>query len=380
MKNTFSTKAKRSEQTFSRIARTVAILLAIELGVAASVHGETTAFFNAAQTATVTSSNINAITINSEGYLFTYSVDGYWSPYPGGDPTGRFFTVLWPNGVQAQAVTAGPKLGTGANITIKRADGKPFDLQSFTGKILLNTAGAGAAFEIMPMTNGNDTLPDPLQYDCSGYAGQSFSYTPALTAADTYQIHMWGDFALTALTLNANIITNTPPLAFGGHFYQLTNTPLAINIADMMINDYDPDGDAVVFTAVSNTTSNGLPIGANATQVLIPANSVADSFTYTITDNNGGNATGTVTISIITNPAGEPVSLDLTSTPGFAIANFSGVPWYSYTVERATNATFTGWIQMWPMQAWSDGSISLWDNFTDIGGAPNQAFYRLSFP
>ena len=70
-------------------------------------------------------------------------------PSGGGPPTGRFFSILWPNGVQAQAITAGPLLGTGANITLKRADGKLFDLQAFTGKILMNTAGAGGAFEIM---------------------------------------------------------------------------------------------------------------------------------------------------------------------------------------------------------------------------------------
>lgn len=168
----------------------------------------TNVFFNASQTMTVVSSSINAVTIRSGDYWFTYSVDGYWSPSPGGAPTGRFFSVNWPTGVQAQAITAGPLLGKGANITIKRADGKKFDLKSFTGKILLNTAGAGAAFEIMPLLNGEDALPDPLLFDCTGYGGASFSYTPSLVNYDTYKIHMWGDFALTALTL----IDTNPPL------------------------------------------------------------------------------------------------------------------------------------------------------------------------
>jgi|SRR5436309_8706933 len=166
----------------------------------------TNVFFNASQTSTLVVSNMNAVTIRSGDYLFTYSADGYWSA-GGGTPTGRFFSVLWPAGVQAQAITAGPLLGTGANITLKRADGKLFDLQVFTGKILLNTAGAGGAFEIMPQLNGNDAFNNPLQYDCTGYAGASFSYTTALAGYDTYQVHMWGDFALTALTL---IDTNPP--------------------------------------------------------------------------------------------------------------------------------------------------------------------------
>lgn len=187
----------------------IGLLLACLLQVvAANAATYTYVFFNASQTMTTMSSSINAVTIRSGDYLFNYSVDGYWSPVQGGQPTGRFFTITWPTGVQAQAITAGPLLGRGADITLKRADGKKFDLKSFTGKILLNTAGAGAAFEIMPQVNGEDALPDPLQYDCTGYYGASFSYTPSLTNYDTYKIHMWGDFALTALTL----MDDNPPL------------------------------------------------------------------------------------------------------------------------------------------------------------------------
>lgn len=170
----------------------------------------TNVFFNASQTRTVLASSINEVTIRSGDYTFAYSVDGYWAPYAGGQPTGRFFSVNWPAGVQAQAITAGPLLGKGANIVLKRADGKKFDLKAFTGKILLNTAGAGAAFEIMPLVNGEDAFNDPLLYDCTGYGGASFSYTPSLVNYDTYKIHMWGDFALTALTL----IDTNPPLTF----------------------------------------------------------------------------------------------------------------------------------------------------------------------
>lgn len=177
--------------------------------VAARAVTYTNVFFNASQTRTVVASSINEVTIRSGDYLFTYSVDGYWSPAPGGQPTGRFFSVNWPAGVQAQAITAGPLVGKGANIRLERVDGQKFDLKAFTGKILLNTAGAGGAFEIMPLVNGEDAFNDPLMYDCTGYSGMSFSYTPSLVNYDTYKIHMWGDFALTALTL----IDTNPPLS-----------------------------------------------------------------------------------------------------------------------------------------------------------------------
>ncbi|MDD5138735.1 MAG: hypothetical protein PHY43_00570 [Verrucomicrobiales bacterium] len=658
----------------------------------------TNVFFNASQTSTLIASNINAVTIQSGDYRFTYSADGYWSS-GGGTPTGRFFSIFWPTGVQAQAITAGPLLGTGANITLKRADGKIFDLQAFTGEILLNTAGAGGAFEIMPQLNGNDAFNNPLQYDCTGYAGQSFSCTPALAGYDTYQIHMWGDFALMALTLidtnppvlpapsftittsvspvgagtaggggsypsnspcslvasanpgwgfknwtengaqvsasktynftvrtnrtlaanfvpayvvttgvspsyggtasgsgtfNSNsvvLVTATPiigfmfvnwtefgslvstsanysfnlttdralvanfvpagvstafdfdtgipavgpgqgmpatqtkngvtatfstlaggwsvqnnfyywvpnvfsgnflypstwgstmtvefsqpvtnftmafftgevsseyntaglvlvtaytnsamtnpvatgsargawvsgaypegalsfgsatpftkvkievpsqspvpsylffvdnvvvqlatplpphapPLAFGGAFYQLVGQPLAINIADLTWSDYDPDGEPIFFVGVSATTSNGLALAIQGAQILVPSNSLADSFTYTIADDRGVTTNGTATISIITSPTSHVNALDL-SVPGEVIGSYIGVPWYYYECQRATNVTFTGTVQTWPVQAWADGSMFVWDNFADLTNQPRQAFYRL---
>ncbi len=668
---------------------------------ATGAHAVTNVFFTGSQTATLIVSNINAVTIQSGDYRFTYSADGYWSS-GGGPPTGRFFSTYWPTGVQAQAITTGPLLGNGANITLKRADGKKFDLRAFTGKIHLNTAGAGAAFEIMPQLNGNDALADPLQYDCSGYAGMSFPYqTPALTNYNTYKIHMWGDFALTALTLidtnppvqpapnftiaasaspidagtaggagsypsnspctlmasgnpgwgfqkwtengaqasasatynftvrsNRTLVANfvpaynvttgvspayggsasaggtfnsnslvtlsatpitgfvfvnwtefgtsvstqrnysfnlladrtlvanfapagtsatfdfdtgspavgpgqilpatqtkngvtatfstlaggwsvqhtfygwvpgvfsgnclypstwgstlavefnqpvtnftmafftgevssefdtaalvrvtayttsamtnpvatgsargawvtggypegslsfgsatpftkvkievpsqspvpsylffvdnivvqisapppphAPPLAFGGDFFQLSGQPLVINIADLMWSDYDPDGEPVFFVDVSTTTSNGLALTIQGAHIFVPTNSLADGFSYTIADDLGVTATGTATISIITSPTSHVDALDL-SAPGGVNASFTGVPWYFYECQRATNVTFTGTLQTWPVQAWADGSIYIWDDFADLGEQPAEAYYRLVF-
>jgi hypothetical protein len=169
---------------------------------------------------------------------------------------------------------------------------------------------------------------------------------------------------------------HAPPLAFGGTFYQLVGQPLAINIADLMWNDYDPDGEPVFFVGVSTTTSNGLALGTQASQILVPANSLADGFSYTIADSIGVTTTGAVTISIITNVTCKVISLDL-SIPGEAWVTFTGVPWYAYECQRATNVTFTGTVQSWPVQAWADGSIHWWDNFADLTSQPSRAFYRL---
>jgi hypothetical protein len=98
-------------------------------------------------------------------------------------------------------VTAGPS-PSGARIVIKRQDGELFDISSFTAKLLANTAGAGAAIEVMPQLNGEDGLPDPVMCEASGYYGQNFTYTtPQLAGFDTYKLTLYVDYALMSLTV-----------------------------------------------------------------------------------------------------------------------------------------------------------------------------------
>jgi hypothetical protein len=178
--------------------------------------------------------------------------------------------------------------------------------------------------------------------------------------------------------LAAPLPPHAPPLAFGSDFFQLAGQPLAINIADLMWSDYDPDGEPVFFVGVSAATSNGLALTTLGPQILVPTNSLADSFSYTIADDRGVTTNGTATISIISSPTSRVNALDQ-SVPGEVTASFTGVPWYYYEAQRATNAAFTGTVQTWPVQAWADGSIFVWDNFTDLTNKPPQAFYRLRY-
>jgi len=97
-----------------------------------------------------------------------------------------------------------------------------------------------------------------------------------------------------------------------------------------------------------------------------------------IADERGIPATGTAAISIITSPKSQAKALDL-SVPGEVTASFTGVPWYYYECQRATNVTFTGTLQTWSVQAWADGSIYVWDNFAELTDQPPQAFYRLRY-
>jgi hypothetical protein len=307
-----------------------------------AVLAGTNVFFNASQTATVMGTNMTSTTISSLGYLFTYSVDGYWSAYPGGPPTGRFQSVFWPVGIDAQAITAGPTIGAGANITLKRVDGKVFDFRSFTGKLLANTAGAGGAFEIMPQLNGQDAFADPLQFDATGYGGMTFSHTPALTGYDTYVIHLWVDYALTALTLvDTNPVVVVP-----------TNTIAAsvspVGAGSVVGAGSYPSNTVVALTAAPNAgwgfqkwTENGVQVSTSANYTLTVRSNrtlvacFVPAFTVTtaMSPDYGGTTTGDGTYN-----SNSTATVTAPLVSGFQFVNWT---WFGTPVSVMRSYTFT---------------------------------------
>lgn len=186
-----------------------------------SAEAVTTFFFNDSQVATPVSSGSTWDSVSCDGYVFKYTRDKLFTGGIGPDPIGRPVRVPWPTGVEAQAVTAGPST-SGARIDISRVDGAVFDFTSFTAKLLANTGGAGASFEIMPKLNGEDAFNDPIYFFASGYYGSVFSYdetTPSylgntllLKGYESYTIGLYVDFALTASTF---VDASLPPTLNG---------------------------------------------------------------------------------------------------------------------------------------------------------------------
>jgi len=207
---------KATNWTGSWSARVVmATALCIVLG-SFEARAVTAVFFDASQTTDLVATNTTSDTISSEGYLFTYTRDKLFT---GGTTNviGRPVRVFWPDGLEAQYVTAGPNPGK-AKITVRRVDGAVFEVTAFTAKLLAN-AGAGRAIEIVPLLNGQEPLNDPLYFDVSGNYGQVFSYdtspnylgtTAALTNYDAYVINLTLDYALMSLTV---VDASIPPPA-----------------------------------------------------------------------------------------------------------------------------------------------------------------------
>lgn len=92
---------------------------------------------------------------------------------------------------------------------------------------------------------------------------------------------------------------NQDPIANDDTGIDITNSTTAI--IDVLLNDSDPDDDALTITSVNTTTTNGTVRIVNK-QIEYTANdnyTGTDSFTYTIEDGQGGQATATVTVNVL---------------------------------------------------------------------------------
>src|SRR6185436_15448993 len=70
-------------------------------------RADTTVFFDSSQTTNLVTSGITSDTIDCEGYLFTVTRDKLFTGGVGlTNPIGRYLRVHWPEGLEAQAVTA----------------------------------------------------------------------------------------------------------------------------------------------------------------------------------------------------------------------------------------------------------------------------------
>ncbi|WP_432471298.1 Ig-like domain-containing protein [Amphritea sp. HPY] len=123
--------------------------------------------------------------------------------------------------------------------------------------------------------------------------------TSSATAADgfynfTVTANSNGYSANSAITyVVSNGSSNSLPVAISDSATTDANTPVTINVLG---NDYDPDGDSLSLVSASGNTA----VNSNGTITYTPANGFSgiDSFSYSITDGNGGNASGTVTVTV----------------------------------------------------------------------------------
>jgi hypothetical protein len=178
-----------------------------------------------------------------------------------------------------------------------------------------------------PGVLGNDSDPDgdmitvvastdPVNGTVTGVnADGSFTYTPdpGYLGSDSFTVTIEDDLgAQDTSTVTIDVVDPDPniaPVATDDDLATPHDTPLVVAAPGVLGNDNDADGDPLTVTLDTDVTNGTLVLDADGSLTYTPDPGYvgADSFTYEISDGNGGTDQATVTIDV-TNAA--PVAGD----------------------------------------------------------------------
>jgi len=167
------------------------------------------------------------------------------------------------------------------------------DEDTSTPITLTGSVGNGAEISYVITSNpSNGTLsgvaPNLIYTPDANYNGpDSFTFKTVYGAA----------FAEATVSINVNPVNDAPT---AGPDTATTTKNTTVNIL-VLANDPDPEGDVLTVTAVTQGANGTATITNGGTSVSYrPRNGFlgTDSFTYTISDGNGGTATAIVTVTV----------------------------------------------------------------------------------
>ena len=270
------------------------------------------------------------------------------------------YTLAQPTGLTANITPAG------SSILLVSSNNSVAHLAavSFTANVTPSTLSGSVLFLTNGLTFDNETLS-------SGVA----------TSVTTTQLPRGTNLITARYSGNANyspstnilyqMVTNNPPVTRPATYYRLVGYPLTIVITNLATNWNDVDGDSMVLTNVSSPSTNGGTVTCDSTNVYYhDINNVTDQFGYTISDGQGGTASGVVTVLM----AQQAVSGGSVNSDGSVTLSFSGIPGNVYWVEATTDLTPpVVWMTIGTNTAGTNG---LWQ-FTDPQATNHlQGFYR----
>ncbi|WP_395684315.1 cadherin-like domain-containing protein [Dokdonella sp.] len=216
----------------------------------------------------------------------------------------------------------------------------------------------GQTVRINVLANDGDPDGDPLviasvgapAHGTASISGQSILYvpTPGYIGPDlfTYTIEDGqGGSATATVTITVAAQPNRNPVARPD---AATVTTGQIVTIDVLANDNDVDGDALTVIALGAPQHGAVAIFGNQVQYASVAGYAGpDSFTYTISDGRGGNASATVTINVVPLPNRPPVAVNDNASTTFAasvaiavLANDSDPDGDPLTITATTPPTF----------------------------------------
>ena len=208
----------------------------------------------------------------------------------------------------------------------------------------------------------------------SGGSASSHSITNLPRGTNLIKVSYSGDGNYFGSTNIFNqIVTNHPPVATDATYTRgaAVNT-YKIAVSNLLASASDIDSDTLSLVSAGGSTNGALVMIGGNYVLYYNTNAVADQFSYTVTDANGGTNSATVTINIDTTPLFGQSQI-ATVSGGMATLNFAGIPGYSYSVQRSTN--LVDWTALLTTNAPVGGAFI----FTDSSAPTPSAFYRLKY-
>jgi autotransporter-associated beta strand protein len=296
--------------------------------------------------------------------------------------------ILGGTGTIAGVVTvnAGGTLSPGPGSAIGALTLNSAPVFNGTNLVKIDRNGGASLADKLVLSSGTLTYGGTLVVSNIGAAltgGEAFTnfvapaYAGEFANAILPQLSNGLNWYLGDLVSRGSIKVNRGPVA--GPVIIVTNTPgteLAIPLASLTADASDVDGDALTLGGVNLTSTNGVALQTNSTFLFYSNNvNVADRILYTISDGHGGSAAGVVEVR----PELSAQFLGQLVQGGSVTIHFSGAPDATYYVERSTDfaTNVPTWLTISTNVMPAGGVIEYTDDFHDLSGPPDAAFYRL---
>jgi YD repeat-containing protein len=174
------------------------------------------------------------------------------------------------------------------------------------------TVTEGTPFTFDPRANDSDPDGNPItvtnvsngEYGTAsiGGGGTSITYTApkGRVPGDVINYTISDGNNMSASATVALTIANAPPIAVADAITVIRGSAIGVTF-DPRTNDSDPGQDPFTVTAKTNGTKGTVTLGAGGTSLTYKPNPAVfgtDSFTYTVTDDQGASATATVNATI----------------------------------------------------------------------------------
>jgi hypothetical protein len=197
------------------------------------------------------------------------------------------------------------------------------------------------------------------------------------TVAATYAGSL--NFTGSSASLASDQVINTPPVAGNTTIERYPTQGVKVRLSTLLANASDADNDSLT-NVISALSVHGGTVSRSGDWVFYtPANgyTAADSFTFTVGDNFGASASGTVNVAIkVDNDPGQNLTItDLGN--GSILITGSGIPGRIYRMQYTDPTNLSNW------QDAVNGSVTADSNgvfvFTDTAGA-SVRLYRTVYP